>query len=181
MAVTFNDIGDDCTKCPFQALGCTGLSNHGNGPSYPPCAELDPDMDLDEYLQKQREIRKKKEEQQKQAAERKAEEQKKKEQAHRRRQFSDRYCEREIKEVKDLKKMKKILENTIQDGEIDLSLMKLMDALGTPIGNVEKKEDNLQMAAHAFVKISNDLDNAKQVLIKKRREAMSTEEYKSIQ
>ena len=43
-----------CTVCRFE-YNCHGLKNYGNGPSYPPCADGEPDQfvdfnALDEYL-----------------------------------------------------------------------------------------------------------------------------------
>lgn len=92
-------------------MGCTGLSNHGNGPSYPPCAEMDPDTDLDEYLQKQKGRRKR-------TGNRKP---------------PDRQRNRK-------RKIGPVGVASILNGKEDLQLMKLMDVLGASIGSMEKRK-----------------------------------------
>lgn len=50
MGITFKEIGDDCELCPLHKELCNGLQNHGNGPVYPPCSEMDEGTDVEEYL-----------------------------------------------------------------------------------------------------------------------------------
>lgn len=50
---------DVCRVCKFQ-YDCNGVQNYGNGPSYPPCADGEPEQfidfnELDEYADEQEE------------------------------------------------------------------------------------------------------------------------------
>lgn len=181
MGVTFNDIDDDCGICPFGKLGCAGLTNNGNGPAYPPCAELDPDTDIDDYLEKMEELRKKKEEQRKQETAKKADDEVKKRMKKRRRQYSDQYCRKELEELKELNKAKRFLDTTICNGEITLKFAEAMEEVGIPMGNPDKTKDMLDMAERTHAHVMTDIEDVKSRLAKKRQEVMSSEAYKNIQ
>lgn len=180
MGITFNEIGDDCSLCPFQAKGCSGLVNNGNGPVYPPCSELDPEMDLDVYMEQMEEQKRKNRAFLREQAARKIEEQKKKELRRKRRQYSDQQCQKEIKKVNELKKLKTKLEKAIASTELDLQFMETMASIGVSIGNVETAKDGVAAAKELLDKTVISLDNAKQQLAVKRMKIMKSEEYQSI-
>lgn len=180
MGVTFNDIGDDCEKCPFQERGCKGLVNNGSGPVYPPCAEIDPDIDLNEYLTRQDEYHRKRKEQEAANAARKKEKQLKEETRKKRRRYLDEQCRTEIEEVEMLKKTKVILENSAYGIEIDLHFTEYMSKCGISVGNPDTIKGKLQNAEDSLSQIATVLSKAEERLTKKRKEVMTSEEYKSI-
>lgn len=180
MGITFNEIGDDCSMCPFQAKGCSGLINNGNGPVYPPCSELDPEMDLDVYIEQMEERKRKSRAFLQEQAARRAEEQVKKELHKKRRQYLDRQCYEEIKKVNELKKLKTKLEKAIDSTEMNLQFMEAMTAVGIPIGNIEKTKDGISEIKELLNRTIISLEEAKQQLAVKRTEAMKTEGYLNI-
>lgn len=180
MGITFNEIGDDCNVCPFRDKGCSGLVNNGNGPVYPPCSELDPEMDLDVYMEQMEERKRKNRAFLREQAARRIEEQAKKELRKRRRQYSDRQCHEEIKKVNELKKSKTKLEKAIDGIETDLQFMETMAAAGIPIGNIEKAKENISSAKKKLDIIVGLLIYAKQQLKEKRTIVMNSKEYQNI-
>lgn len=50
MGITFKEIGDECDLCPLRRQNiCNGLANYGGEPVFPPCSEIDPDTDAEQY------------------------------------------------------------------------------------------------------------------------------------
>lgn len=181
MGITFKEIGDDCSICPVGKAGlCSGLVNYGNGPVYPPCSEMDENMDAEAYMGRMRETERRREEQRKEKSHMEAEKKRKKELQKKRRQVSDSYCRKEIEWVNKLKKMSKALEDAADDAKFDLMFSEAMAEGGIWIGNIEKLKDVSGNLEDRLVQVGEALGKAQKQLAVKRVEVRETEAYKNI-
>lgn len=133
MGITFKEIGDDCALCPLHDT-CNGLVNHGNGPVYPPCAEMDEDTDVEQFLADRRERERRAAQQKAQMVKAKAAAEKRAYVKKQRRQFSNRYCRAELDRVAALKKALVMAEDTVSSIEFDLMFSQAMAEGGIALG-----------------------------------------------
>lgn len=181
MGITFKEIGDDCELCPLHKQDmCHGLANHGTGPVYPPCSELDEDTDVDEYLERllrQRCERLKRE--QKQREERRAKEQKKELQRKRSR-YSNAYCRTELERVNEFNKMIKNLEKALSDVEGNISVAECVEKTGGYVANIEELIKYRELVKARIMEADAGRTQAKLKLAEKREECRQSPEYLSI-
>lgn len=176
--MTLNDI-EDCEECPLlKEEICKGgwTSGYGGIPIEPPCASIDGDKDLNEYIEEyhinESEYeeyldRKYKEEQERQLKNKIAKE---------RRTYSDLYCYKERHEVKRLKKAIKSAEAAISLAETFASAFNITNEM---FGYSERKKVNQEAKDH-LDKLKEQLNEAEKALKKKRKECKNTQKYKEI-
>lgn len=181
MGITFAEIDDDCNLCPLHKEGmCNGMANYGGEPVFPPCAEMDENTDVEEYVRRLEIAHYQRSEQQREKERQAAEEKAKKDLKKKRRQFSDSYCREEINRIKDLKKMLKRLEDARRDAVIDSKFLTAMMQMEMPVGDPEKADDRVGQIDNKIKEVKNLLDKAREDLLIKRKEVQKMEAYKSI-
>jgi len=176
--MTLNDI-EDCEECPLlkEEICKGGWTSDGNGnPVEPPCESVDPDEDLDEWIEsywakihdyEEYLDRKYKEEQERQLKNKIAKE---------RRAYSDLYCYKERHEVKRLKKAIKSAEAAISIAETFASAFNITNEM---FGYSERKKVNQEAKDH-LDNLKEQLNDAEKALKKKRKECKNTQKYKEI-
>lgn len=181
MGITFKEIGDDCSICPIGQAGlCHGLVNYGNGPVYPPCSELDENMDVEKYMEDMKAAARMREERRREKQKVDAEKKKKKELQKKRRQLSDSYCRKEIDQVNALKKLLSNIEKTTADTKVDLIFAKSAIKCGLPTTDPETIQSNINQLDKKSEKVKAALEEAQKQLAIKRAEVQKTKRYKNI-
>lgn len=183
MGITFAEIEDDCSLCPLHKEGmCNGMANYGGEPVFPPCAEMDENTDVEEYVRKLHIAHHQRSERQREKEKQAAEERAKKDLKKKRRQFSDSYCREEINRVKDLKKILKRLEDARSEAVIDsrFSFLTAILQMEMPVGDPEKADGRVAQIDDKIKEVKSLLDKAQKDLLIKRKEIQKMEAYKSI-
>lgn len=181
MGITFKEIDGDCSICPLHKAGiCNGMANYGNESVYPPCSELDEEIDAEVYLQKLQEAARYREERRKEKQKAEAEKERKKAIKKRRRQFSDAYCRTEIEQVTYLKKSVKATEKAIERQTSDLAFAEAMTKSGIPMGDLIAMESQLDNFCSQLMVNKSLLHDAEKRLAAQRVKAQETEQYKAI-
>lgn len=181
MGITFKEIEDDCSICPIGQAGlCNGLVNYGSGPVYPPCSELDPNTDVEKYMEDRKAAARRRKEQQKEKEKAETEKKQKKELQKKRRCFSDSYCRKEINRVNDLKKLLSKIESTTDSTKLDLIFTESAAQCGLPTASPEAIKRNLDKLNEKLEIVKAALEEAQKQLKEKRTEVQKTEQYKNI-
>lgn len=181
MGITFAEIEDDCSLCPLHKEGmCNGMTNYGGEPVFPPCAEMDENTDVEEYVKKLEVARCQKIERQREKERQVAEDKAKKNLKKKRRQFSDSHCRTEINRIKDLKKILKRLEDAKCDVVIDSKFLKAMAQVGIPMADPKKADGRVNQIEERIKEVKSLLERAREDLLIKRKEVQKMEAYKSI-
>lgn len=181
MGITFKEIGDDCSLCPLNKAGiCNGLVNYGNGPVYPPCSEMDENMDIEVYLEERKAAERRKQERIREKEKAEAEKKRTKEIRKKRRQFSDAYCHEEIKKVNALNKLLKRVKSAADSAKFDLIFSEAMAEGGIMLGDIEKIRIGSDKLNDKVLDVCALLNEAQNQLRRKRIEAQRTEKYKNI-
>ena len=181
MGITFREIGDDCELCPLHKQDmCHGLANHGTGPVYPPCSELDEGTDVDEYLERLlRQQHERLERERKQREERRARE-RKKELQRKRSRYSNTYCRTELERVNEFNKMIKNLERALSDAEGNISMAECVEKAGGCIADIEELIKYRELVKARITEADAGRTQAKKRLAEKREECRRSPEYLSI-
>ena len=181
MGITFAEIDDDCNLCPLHKEGmCNGMTNYGGEPVFPPCAEMDENTDVEEYVKKLEAARCQKIERQREKERQAAEDKAKKDLKKKRRQFSDSYCRMEINRIKDLKKILKQLEDTKCNVVIDSKFLKAMAQVGIPMTDPKKADGRVSQIEERIKEVKSLLEKAREDLLIKRKNVQKMEAYKNI-